>query len=243
MGVRLTIRELPLEEVASLGQDVPLRGRVLRRLEDGTIRSAVLAVDASSRSRAARPVVRSGAETWFGLRGFVRLDGREFGPRDILHCDAGSAFRELWSDGEAELLRITWPAGPAGGAPASTGSDGATRKPVAASLDAAGWIDVRLPGVPPGIRRAELLGDPVSGGDLRALQIPGGFEGKGPNWHPCGEEILCLRGDVAPDDEITLREGDYLFNPARSIHGQHEHSHEGALLVEWHDGPWSINFL
>jgi hypothetical protein len=234
VGIHRSIAELNVEPLACPGCLQPLSGRVLRRLEDGTVRSVVVQLDGGA--IAVTPTPRAHSETWFVLNGRARLDGRDIRARDIVHAPAGSMFFELSARGSerAELLRILWPASAVGTS---------YSYPVPNSLAAAGWIDVKLPGVPPGIRRAEILGDPVSGGDLRALQVPPGFEGKGPNWHPCGEEILCLEGDVAPDDAITLTPGDYLFNPARGVHGYHEHSHGGALLIEWHDGPWSINFL
>jgi hypothetical protein len=75
------------------------------------------------------------------------------------------------------------------------------------------------------------------------LVVPGGFEGKGPNWHPCNEEIFCLEGDIGPDDRRIMTPGHYLHNPARCVHGYHEHSRNGAVVLEWHDALWSINFV
>jgi len=95
----------------------------------------------------------------------------------------------------------------------------------------------------PGFERRVLWEDPDSGADTRFLKVPAGFEGKGPNWHPVHEEIFCLEGDIGPDDSRLMVPGTYLHNLAYGVHGYHEHSNGGATVLEWHDGPWAINFV
>ena len=92
-----------------------------------------------------------------------------------------------------------------------------------------------------GFERRVLWLDEKTGADTRLLKVAAGFEGKGPNWHGVNEEIFCLSGDIAPDDTRPMTAGSYLWNPARSVHGFHEHSKQGCTLLEWHDGPWDIN--
>jgi hypothetical protein len=92
-----------------------------------------------------------------------------------------------------------------------------------------------------GFERRVLWEDAVSGADTRLLRIPGGFQGRGPNWHPVNEEIYHLAGAGGPDDSRRLDTGWYLWNPAFGVHGYHEHSTHGMTLLEWHDGKWAYN--
>ncbi|MBP8233230.1 cupin domain-containing protein [Rhizorhabdus sp.] len=91
-----------------------------------------------------------------------------------------------------------------------------------------------------GFERRVLWLDPLTGADTRLLRVPGGFVGGGPNWHPVHEEIFCLEGDIQPDESRPMGAGSFLWNPAFAIHGFAERSVGGCLLLEWHDGPWSI---
>lgn len=91
-----------------------------------------------------------------------------------------------------------------------------------------------------GFERRVLWLDELTGADTRLLKIPGGFSGVGPNWHPVNEEIFCIEGDIQPDDTRPMGPGSFLFNPAKSIHGFHEKTDGGCILLEWHDGPWDL---
>ena len=216
-----------------------VQARVLRRTASGAIRSAVLVLPGEPRS-AAGPAVREAAESYVCLRGQAIVDGAELTAGCWIHRPAGSRTTGIVATGPAEMLWISWAVAdgaPTGERPTRTGDVALARH-----LDDAPWVDVDQPGVPPGVRVAPLIVDEVSGGDLCALELPPGFEGGGSNWHPVGEEIFCLRGDAAPDDTLELGPGDYLFNPPYSLHGMHEHSRGGALLLEGHDGPWAIHF-
>ena len=82
-----------------------------------------------------------------------------------------------------------------------------------------------------------------TGADTRLLKMPGGFEGRGLNWHPGHEEIYCLEGDIGPDNVRLMKPGWYLHKAKHGIHAYHEHSHRGATVLEWHDGEWAINFV
>lgn len=93
-----------------------------------------------------------------------------------------------------------------------------------------------------GFERRVLWEDAGTGADTRLLRIPAGFEGTGgPSFHPVEEEIFCLEGDIAPDDDTPMRAGSYLWNPRLSVHGFHEHTKGGCVLLEWHDGPWAYH--
>ena len=113
-------------------------------------------------------------------------------------------------------------------------TDSWTIEPIVPIIDGTPVVD---------FQRRVLWQDPISGCDTRLLKVPAGFEGRGPNWHPVNEEIFCIEGDIGPDDTKLLKPGWYLHNPAYGIHGYHEHSKNGAVVLEWHDGPWSINFI
>jgi len=91
-----------------------------------------------------------------------------------------------------------------------------------------------------GITRRVMWVDSTGGGDIRELAVPPGFVGAGRGHHPCGEEILCLDGAITADEEHELTRGWYLYNPAQYVHGGHEFSERGAVLLEWHDAAWDL---
>lgn len=91
----------------------------------------------------------------------------------------------------------------------------------------------------PSDRTSRLWEDPVSGATMALLAIPPGWSSPGPEYHPCQEEILCLTGDIAPDDIRKMTAGWFLWNPPYGVHGYHLHAINGGTVLEWHDAPWA----
>jgi hypothetical protein len=91
-----------------------------------------------------------------------------------------------------------------------------------------------------GFERRVLWLDDRTGADTRLLRIPADFSGPGPAWHPVNEEIFCLAGEIQPARDVTMSPGSFLWNPARVIHGYHEYTAQGCVLLEWHDGSWDL---
>lgn len=228
---------LPLEPFQPVGWPLGLTARVLRRLEtDSSVRSAVVTFPAGWSSPLA-----SSSSTYqaYVLEGDLALGEAKLGPRAFFARKGGKPFAGIGSHGGAKVLMIF------DAAPAFTPASSAELATVLHRdiiPDVHGFQPV-VNGTPvAGFQRRVLWEDPDTGADTRHLTI-GKFEGKGPNWHPVHEEIYCLSGSLGPDDRRILHAGWYLHNPAYGVHGYHEHSHEGATLLEWHDGPWQLTFV
>ncbi len=224
------------------GDEPPgVRARILRRFENGSVRSAILDVPPGWDSGGFH-VGRSDHQG-FVLSGDFYVGRNSLEANAFFYNPAGSPFAAIGSRSGCRLLMIY------GSAPHY---DRVTPGPVKVSEDAFIIADVMaVEPITPEIEGAKLEGferrviykNHRSGADTRVLKVPAGFEGRGPNWHPVHEEIYCLSGDIGPDDKRLLKPGWYLHNPKYGIHGYHEHSIAGATIVEWHDGEWSINFV
>ena len=209
------------------------RGKILRMLDAGQVRSAIAHLPTGGVCPAQRdmPATVQG----YVLSGVLNAGAQNLEPGGFFVIPAGQAMPQIYADEEAELLVIfddVRTAQPLDHAPLFT-TDATQILPVVPEVGGR-----RLTG----FARRVLWEDPLSGADTRLLTVPAGFEGAGPNWHPVHEEILCLAGDIAPDDTRLMTPGSYLHNPAFGVHGYHEHSDSGATVLEWHDGPWSVNF-
>lgn len=232
---------LSWEPYASGAYPAGLRARVLRRLDDGTPRSVVLDVPPGWSSGGF--FVGEADEQGFVLSGDLAIGRHHLKRWGFYFHAAGSPYAPWSSAKGARLLLILGPrqhyAAVAPG-PVKVSE----RAFVLADALAVQPITPVIAGKPmQGFERRVLFEDPDSGADTRLLRVPGGFEGRGPNWHPVHEEIFCLEGDIGPDDRRLLKPGWYLHNPAYGIHGYHEHSRGGATILEWHDGKWTINFV
>jgi hypothetical protein len=212
--------------------------RTLRRLADGRLRSGLLDLPAGWRCDA--PLRATGVLQLFVLDGNLEADGAALGRYGYVVVPRGAVLPRLASIAATRLVLIL--DADTRLEPAASGASAASARVITDSLTV---IEPIVPVIAgrrlEGFERRVLWLDGTSGADTRLLRIPAGFEGGGPGWHPVEEEILLLEGDVAPDDTRLLQPGDYLWNPARSVHGFHEHSRTGCLLLEWHDGPWAYN--
>ncbi len=203
--------------------------RVLRRLEDGTLRSGLIALPAGWRGTAGdapltQIYVRSGR---------FEIDGRSLAAGAWIVIGGGYEAACGSNDG-CELIAIF-------DAPAEQATGRAPIFQVNEDVFAIEPFTPVIGGKPfVGFERRVLWLDPLTGADTRLLRVPGGFKGGGPNWHPVHEEIFCLEGDIQPDETRPMRAGSFLWNPAFSVHGFAEQSASGCLLLEWHDGPWAI---
>jgi hypothetical protein len=210
--------------------------RVLRRHDSGGVRSAVVKLPPAWSSGAA---VSAATYQVFVLSGRLQVGSERLGQRAFLARKAGQPFAALATDSGAEALMI-FDSDPAFTAASSAEAATVFHRDILRDVEG---ITPVVNGVPvAGFARRTLWEDPDSGADTRHLTI-GPFEGKGPNWHPVHEEIFCLSGVIGPDDRRILRSGWYLHNPAFGVHGYHEHSRDGATLLEWHDGRWALNYV
>ncbi len=232
----IEMNEAPLEDYAPSGLPAGIRSRVLRRIkESGVLRSVILEIPAGWTSEVS--LAGSADEQGYVLTGDFSVGDMKFGTRGFYFYAAGQLRGAMHSESGAKVVLIL------GGAQ-SFGTEGKTpRLPAVEYADA---FDVEpfepeINGIKTGTSRRVLWEDPENGADTRYLVVPGGFEGRGANWHLVHEEILCLEGDIAPDDTRPLRTNTYLHNPAYAVHGFHEHSNHGAHVLEWHDGKWAFN--
>lgn len=210
--------------------------RVLRRLDGGGMRSALVRLPPAWSSGSH---VCSSTYQGFVMSGRLSIGDIAVSERAFFARKSGRPFSALATEAGAELLMVF--DADAAFTPASS-SDPATVLHRDILVDVKGITPV-VNGTPvAGFARRTLWEDPDTGADTRHLTI-GPFEGKGPNWHPVHEEIFCLSGVIGPDDRRILRAGWYLHNPAYGVHGYHEHSHDGATLLEWHDGPWKLTYV
>ncbi|TYC85019.1 cupin domain-containing protein [Novosphingobium sp. BW1] len=222
-------KDLPPETLAPWG-GAALPGRVLRRLADGTLRSALASPAKGWQATSARA---DGALTQlFVLEGQVRIGETTLGPFGFAALP-GDRPLEIEVLTESEWIVIV-------DAPVA----GASPEPVlhADCHSIEPFVPVIEGRLLEGFERRVLWLDARSGADTRLLKVPPRFGGVGGgNWHPVEEEIFCIEGDIQPDDTRPMRAGSFLWNPARSIHGFNERTEGGCLLLEWHDGPWDLH--
>jgi hypothetical protein len=234
--------ELPAEPLEFAGLPPGARVRVLRRMADGQLRAGLVDLPAGWQVEA--PLRASGVIQLFVLEGSLEANGMRLGPRGFIAVPKGARFPSLRSAGQSRIVLIR-DAGAALQAAEPRDPQGHAAEVAPVVLANAMAIEPIVPVIAgrrlDGFERRVLWLDESNGADTRLLRIPAGFEGGGPGWHPVEEEIFLLEGDVAPDDSRLLAPGDYLWNPVRSVHGFHEHSRNGCLLLEWHDGLWAYN--
>jgi hypothetical protein len=223
------VDEMPVEQT-QLGEAPETTCRVLRRLPDGAIRSALFELPAGWSARGGR---WDGATQLYVLDGALDLAGRRLGGGGFAVLRAGTPWPAIAARDSARVIVIF---------DAATESDGTSEPIVIEDV-------LTLPPFTPviagrrldGFERRVLWEDATTGADTRLLRVPAGFRGGGPNWHPVNEEIFCIEGDIAPDETRPMRAGSFLWNPARSVHGFDEHTVGGCVLLEWHDGRWALH--
>lgn len=207
--------------------------RPLRRLDDGSLRSALVTLTAGWRCKAALEV--AAIQQFAILKGCLRLGDRALGASAFVVVRAGDTMPPVEVTEDCELLLIQNP--DQSYRPAEDAGDALITEDMFAVEPFTPVID----GTPlHGFERRVLWLDPDSGADTRLLRVPGGFRGAGSSWHPVEEEIFCVEGDIRPDPSRPMRPGSFLWNPARSIHGFDEYTENGCILLEWHDGPWDL---
>jgi hypothetical protein len=217
-------------EPCTLG-GAPAAGRVLRRLEDGTIRSAVLELPAGwHRAVGAGP---AGTTQLYVLEGRLSVDARVLAGGGFAVLRGGATWPAIDAEAATRVVAIF-------DAPASADGGEEAALIVEDVMTLAPFTPVIAGRLLEGFERRVLWEDAATGADTRLLRVPAGFRGGGPNWHPVNEEIFCIAGDIAPDEKRPMRAGSFLWNPARSVHGFAEHTQGGCVLLEWHDGKWAL---
>lgn len=223
---------IPWHDIGSVWPG-PCEGKILRALDDGAARSLIVRLPVDFMRDAQQSV--SATVQGFVLSGHVSFGGVELQQSGFFVVPTGHNMPDIKSGEGAELLLII--------------DDAKSTRPSSADiliLASANSIEPIVPVIDgkemTGFERRVLWEDPDTGADTRMLTVAA-FEGRGANWHPVHEEIYCLEGDIGPDDSRLMKPGSYLHNPAYGVHGYHEHSRGGARILEWHDGPWEINFV
>lgn len=224
-------------ESFSLGTGAPLQVKPLRKLSDGTVRSGLLCLAQGWTSGA--PLRARTALQLLIRRGRIVVGDRTLQANAFVVVPAGGVVPVLAATEECELLMIQ-----DDGQKVEALSEPATRDGEAVIIEDVFAIEPVVPVIAgrrlDGFERRVLWLDPVTGADTRLLRIPPGFSGSGPNWHPVNEEIFCLDGEIEPAAGRTMKPGWFLWNPVRSVHGYHETTQPGCVLLEWHDGQWDL---
>jgi len=227
--------DLPRESFGLLGEGTGVRA--LRRLDDGSLRSGVVSFPAGFAGGSA--LLAGAAVQIFVRKGALEMAGETLAAGAFVAVPRGGVLPPLASPGGAESIFIL------DDERALTRTDEVAGEALHVMPDVFA-VEPIVPVIAgkrlEGFERRVLWEDAETGADTRLLRIPGGFEGTaGPNYHPVEEELFCLEGDIAPDDETPMRAGSFLWNPRLSVHGFHEHTVGGCLLLEWHDGLWAFH--
>jgi hypothetical protein len=196
-----------------------LMHRPLRRLDDGSLRSAVVRMPAAWKIPG--PSHFQTQVQLFVLQGELRLGDVVLPRLGYAALPPGFALTRLDSAAGAEFLLIC-DADPVLGAATGATTAGATILPN-----------------PPIDRTTRLWKDERTGANTSLIVVPPKWEVEGPEYHPCQEEIFCVSGDIAPDDIRVLTTGWFLWNPPYGVHGWHLHSTAGGMVLEWHDRAWT----
>ena len=210
-----------------------LRLRALRRLDDGSLRSAVVSAPAGWNSGG--PLRLASRLQAYVTAGDLRLGDRRLKQDAYFNFAAGGVMPTFGSTAGAEFVLVC--DGPPGFEPAGNEAehpDAIVIPDVAAEFATRNSNDGR----PTNMGGWTLWKDPVSGATMSYLKVPPNWTSPGPEYHPCQEEIFCLSGDIAPDRIRILKPGWFLWNPAYGVHGFDLHSMAGGTVLEWHDGPW-----
>ncbi|PKB14592.1 uncharacterized protein DUF4437 [Novosphingobium kunmingense] len=225
--------EIVREEVVIWGVQ-PVGLKPLRRLDDGSLRSAMIDLPAGWSS--GTPISLASTQQIALLSGDVKFGDETVGSGAFLVVPAGADMPVMTALDDSCLILIQ------DKGQAFDKASGANCRPtvIADAMTIEPFTPI-IDGVPlHGFERRVLWIDPETGADTRLLRVPAGFQGAGANWHPVQEEIFCLEGDIQPDDTRPMRVGSFLWNPARSIHGFNEVTRGGCVLLEWHDGKWDL---
>lgn len=224
--------DLPVEKLALWGAEVS--AKVLRRLEDGSVRSAILMLEAGFRTQA--PFAVSAVQQMILMAGSLRVGDDVLGAGGLVVVPRGASQPVLEAMEACEIILIQ---DEGQSFTAVDKADGAIVTPHISAIEP--FTPVINGKLLEGFERRVLWKDSETGADTRMLKVPAGFRGAGANWHPVQEEIYCVSGDIQPDATRPMRAGSFLWNPANSVHGFDEVTHGGCVLIEWHDGEWDIH--
>jgi hypothetical protein len=227
--------DLEAEPLALPGLASGLMALVLRRTDDGHLRSAVVDLPAGWSSG---PCAGAVGHQGYVLAGTLHDGENTLAPGTFFFHPPGHAF-DWRCDQSVRLVLIL------NGPQSYAGSASRNRSPEAIPALRPESVPVTpstIEGRPTGVIRRVLWQDSATGADTRHLTIPAGVSGLGAEWHPCNEEIYCLTRDTTPGDDGALRAGCFLFNPAYAVHGGNRTVNAAEMtLLEWHDGLWEIH--
>jgi hypothetical protein len=199
-----------------------LMHRPLRRLEDGSLRSAVVRIPAGWTTPG--PVAFDTQVQFFVLTGELQLGEVTLPKFGYASLPAHYGLGRLSSPASAEFLLIC------------TADPHLQAAPVATATQAS---DATFVLHPPTDRTTRLWQDKITGANTSLIVAPPGWDVEGPEYHPCQEEIFLVAGDMSPDDiRLMNKPGWFLWNPPFGVHGWHIHSVAGGTVLEWHDRPY-----
>jgi hypothetical protein len=228
--------EIAAEAYAPEGFPGGVEMQVLRRLDNGSIRSAVLTIPPGWSSGGAH--IGAVAEQGFLLHGSLMMGDIKLEAEDYYFHPAGSPIGQVLSEHGAKLIVIH--DGPQSFRPAIPDDKVSADAIPRLSVSDVEPVNSVVDGQTLTVRRRILWRDAKSGADTRHLTIPVGTEGLGAEWHPVNEEIFFLTDD-APTGQDGVGPGWFLFNPAYGVHGGARQTTKSTrTLLEWHDGPWEL---
>jgi hypothetical protein len=193
--------------------------RPLRRLDDGSLRSAVVRMPGAWTIQG--PSHFQTQVQLLVLQGELRLGDAVLPRFGYAALPPGFNVTRFESATGAEFLLVC-DSDPVLAATAGMSTDGAT-----------------ILANPPTDRTTRLWKDERTGANTSLIVVPPKWEVEGPEYHPCQEEIFCISGDIAPDDIRVLKAGWFLWNPPYGVHGWHLHSTAGGIVLEWHDRAYA----
>lgn len=222
------------EESLPIWDSAPLRVKPLRRLADGSLRSAIVTLEAGFATQT--PLRVSAVQQMIIMGGSLRFGEDVLGSGSFIVVPRGASMPVIEAVEACELILI----------------QDAGQQFVAVAEASGAIVTPHISAIEPftpvidgkrleGFERRVLWKDAESGADTRMLKVPANFRGGGANWHPVEEEIYCVSGDIQPDASRPMRAGSFLWNPANSVHGFDEVTHGGCVLLEWHDGEWDLH--
>jgi hypothetical protein len=211
-----TLLWVPLRPI---GAPPGLMHRPLRRLEDGTFRSAIVTARAAwTTSNTLRLLNRIQILL---LKGEMHVGDIVVKERSFTCLPPGYVAKIDIAPG-SEFLMIT------DGEPMFESAAMPAQNPEAIFLQNLVYEKTRM-----------VWRDPETGGTTHFVTVPAGWHNDGPEVHPCQEEIFWLSGDIAPDDIRIMTPGWFLWNPINGVHGWNLHSTAGGTGLEWHDRLYS----
>lgn len=221
-------------EVLKIWGDAAVTAKLLRRLDDGTLRSAILFLNQGFATET--PLQLAAVQQMIIMSGSLCFGDDVLSAGAFIVVPRGASMPVISANEPCEIILI---------------QDAGQKMKVVDSAQGA-IVTPHISAIEPftpiidgklleGFERRILWKDSESGADTRMLKVPAGFRGAGANWHPVQEEIYCVSGDIQPDASRPMRAGSFLWNPANSVHGFDEMTAGGCVLLEWHDGEWDIH--